>query len=208
MKETTTVWLVRHGACEGTDGRCYGRLDVPLSREGVSQAGNLAKHLRRESLDCIYSSPSRRALDTARIVAEPHRAAIRTLDGLAEIDFGDFEGLSYEEIQTRFPEAYRTWMNEPAVVRFPNGEDFQAMRKRVLHSIETVITGHSGKSVAVVTHGGVVRLLVAHALSIPDSHIFRLTQEYAAINRIDYTAEGAVVRLVNGRAGGNDEVHI
>jgi alpha-ribazole phosphatase len=208
MSETTTVWLVRHGSCEGTDGRCYGRHDVRLSHDGVNQAQSLAARLGREPLDCIYSSPLRRALDTARIVAEPRRTPVKTLDGLAEMNFGDFEGLSYDEIQTRFPDVYRLWMEEPAMVRFPNGEDFDAMKRRVLHAINTIIAGHSGKSVAVMTHGGVVRLLVAHALCIPDSHIFRVAQNYAAINRIDYTAGGATVKLINGCADGNNEVHL
>jgi broad specificity phosphatase PhoE len=89
-------------------------------------------------------------------------------------------------------------MDNPTAVRFPNGEDFQELRRRALIALESIVARHFGKSIAVVTHAGVVRILPAHALSIPDSHIFRLAQDYAAPNRIDYADHDATVKLVNG----------
>src|SRR5262249_28752891 len=115
---------------------------------------------------------------------------------------------SYDEIQTRFPEMFQLWMEQPTAVRFPNGEDFPGMRRRVVNAVDMVVTRHSAKSIAVVTHAGVVRLLIAEALSIPDSRIFRLAQRYGALNRIDYSDHGAIVQLINDCPTIKDEVQL
>jgi len=198
MNASTTVWLIRHAATENMEGRCYGWHDVPLSQNGIGQAENLAKRLARSRLSAVYASPLRRALETARILAAPHDVSVETIEGLAEIHFGDFEGLSYKEIQERFPETYQQWMDQPTAVRFPNGEDFQTLQRRALAAISSILARNVGKSIAVVTHAGIVRTLLADALGIPDSRIFRLAQDYAAINRIDYDDHGATVKVVNG----------
>jgi alpha-ribazole phosphatase len=198
MNATTTVWLIRHAATESMEGRCYGWHDVPLSQDGINQARNLARRLARNRLDAMYTSPLLRARETARILAEPHDVSVQIIQELAEIHFGDFEGLSYEEIQARFPEIYQQWMNQPTVVRFPNGEDFPGLQRRTLAALNSILISNIGKSVAAVAHAGVVRILLADALGIPNSHIFRLAQDYAAVNRIDYTDDGATVKLING----------
>src|SRR4051812_30296951 len=94
----TTGWLIRHGLTEGADGRCCGRLDLKLSPEGRQQASDLARHLASEPISQVYSSRLSRALDTARILAEPHGLSVQTMDGLAEMNFGDLEGRTYDEI--------------------------------------------------------------------------------------------------------------
>src|SRR5437773_7063243 len=113
MDEATTVWLVRHGSPEGIDGRCYGRHDAPLSSEGITQARRVAQQLASEPISHIYSSTLRRALETARIVAEPHELNIQTVRELEEINFGDFEGMTYQDIQERSPEIFESWMTNP-----------------------------------------------------------------------------------------------
>jgi alpha-ribazole phosphatase len=198
MNARTTVWLIRHAATENMEGRCYGWHDVPLSQDGIGQAENLARQLGRSRLSAVYASPLRRALQTARILAAPHDASVETIQGLAEMHFGDFEGLLYEEIQARFPEIYQQWMDQPTTVHFPNGEDFAKLQLRAREALHSIIGRHIGKSIALVTHAGILRILLADALGIPDSHIFRMAQDYAAVNRIDYGDCGATVKLVNG----------
>ncbi len=198
MEQRTTVWLVRHGIPDGVEGRCYGHYDAALSTEGERQSNHIAAQLRQEPLTRIYSSPLRRALDTARIVARGTHLQVEAVDDLCEMHFGDLEGLLYEEIQARYPAVFESWMTKPTETQFPNGENFQQMRQRVLATIEILITRHAGESIAVVTHSGVVRLLLAEALSIPGSEMFRLGQAYGAVNRIDYSTHGATVELING----------
>ena len=137
-------------------------------------------------------------MGTARIVAEPHGLTVEIMDAFAEIHFGDFEGLTYEKIQERYPDIFQSWMERPTETRFPTGESFGEMRGRVLDALEVVLARHPKQSVAIVAHAGVVRLLLAEALSIPHHQIFRLAQRHAAINRINYFDHGAIVELING----------
>jgi alpha-ribazole phosphatase len=198
MNEPTTIWLVRHGLPEGAAGHCYGRNDIPLSPQGIRQANEISKQLEDQPLSHVYSSALRRAVETARVLAEPHHLTVHAIDEFAEIHFGDFEGLTYEEIRARYPDAFRDWMERPTETRFPNGESFSEMRTRVLRALELLLARHQQQSIAIVAHAGVVRILVAEALSIPHHQIFRLAQRYAAINRIDYFDHGAIVELING----------
>jgi alpha-ribazole phosphatase len=198
MAESTTLWLIRHGLTEGGDGRCCGRFDVPLSSGGVEQASTIAKRLASEPISKMYSSDLSRAIETARIVVEPHGLAVQTLSDLSEMNFGDLEGLPIDEIKERYPAVFHSWMTTPAKTRFPNGESFMQMTARVLAVLDWLVTQHSKQTIAIVAHAGVNRLILAKALSIPDDQIFRLAQDYGAINRIKYFEHGPVVELMNG----------
>lgn len=95
----TNIWIIRHGEPEDVaQGRCYGRLDVGLSPQGRLQLERVAAHLRGEPLAAIYASPRQRATESASILGSHHACGIEILEGMREIDFGDFEGLSYDEI--------------------------------------------------------------------------------------------------------------
>jgi 2,3-bisphosphoglycerate-dependent phosphoglycerate mutase len=94
MAEATTVWLLRHGEADGMTGRCCGRLDAPLSPQGIEQAKRAAAQLAGESISKMYSSGLERAFKTAQIVAEPHGLDVEKVDDLAEMHFGDLEGLT------------------------------------------------------------------------------------------------------------------
>jgi len=197
----TNIWIIRHGEPEDVaQGRCYGRLDVGLSPQGRLQLERGADHLRGEPLAAIYASPRKRATESASILGSHHSCGIEILEGMCEIDFGDFEGLSYDEIAQRFPEIYRDWMERPAETQFPNGESFGHMRARVVKTAELLRGRHPSQTVALVTHGGVARIMLADALEISGANIFRIAQRYAAINRIRYMNAYPSVELVNGAA--------
>jgi alpha-ribazole phosphatase len=198
MEYATTVWLIRHASPDGANGRCYGRHDIPLSQEGMNQAKEISIRLASESISHIYSSNLKRAVETGRIIAEPHGLTVQTVDDLEEIHFGDFEGLTYEEIQKSRPDIFESWMTRPTETQFPNGEGFQQMSIRVLRAFDSLISSHRNQSIAVVAHAGVIRLLLGKALSIPGNEIFRLAQRYGAINRIRYFEHGPIVELING----------
>jgi broad specificity phosphatase PhoE len=125
--------------------------------------------------------------------------SVQVIADLREIDFGDFEGLAYDEIATRYPELYRQWMEAPTEVRFPNGESFCEMRSRVLEAFDAIEREWKDQTVAIISHGGVNRILIAWALQIPDKHLFRVAQDYAAVNLL--TIEDGVprVELMNHR---------
>jgi alpha-ribazole phosphatase len=196
---TSRIWLVRHGEPAGVRGRCYGKLDIGLSAAGRAQMERSAACLKAEPFEAIYASPRVRTMESARIVANFHDCDCHEDAGLCEIDFGDFEGLTYDEIAMRYPAIYRQWMESPTEVQFPHGESFAGMRVRVLRAFEAIRERHEDGTVAIVTHGGVIRIVLAWALEMPDRCLFRLAQDYAAMNLLSWVDGVPVVERMNVR---------
>lgn len=146
--------------------------------------------------DAIYSSPSRRAVESAALrgACSP---AMRIEECLREIDFGELEGLTYHDIELRYPETYAAWMTRPTDVTFPGGESFASMTARARGALEHIRRTHAGNTVVIVSHGGVNRVALAAALDLEPPRIFRLAQAYACINVIDYLDDEPLVRVVN-----------
>jgi alpha-ribazole phosphatase len=191
-------WLVRHPEPEAAGmGRCYGSLDLKLSEAGVAQARQIAQTLAAEPLAAIYSSPRQRCAAAAQILADGRQLSVETLDALRELDFGELEGRPYDEIAALRPEFYRQWMERPTEVQFPGGESFALMRTRVLDAMRNLRVRHAGQRVALVTHGGAIRILLADALGMEPANIFRLGQRYGAINRIRYIGDVPIVDAMN-----------
>lgn len=160
---------------------------------------NASDFLRPLGISAIYSSPRRRALESAHLLAEA-RCAVNVDDRLGEIDFGDFEGVSYDDIARLFPALYDEWMTRPTAVMFPGGESFADMQARVSEALGDVRRAHVNGTVVVVSHAGVNRIALAAALGLAPGHIFRIDQAYACVNVIDYLPQDPLVRVVN--AGG------
>ncbi len=202
MTGATRLVLVRHGEPEvDSHGRCYGRLDVGLSPRGREQAAHTARWLAAAPLQAIYSSPRRRALESAAPFASARGLTVQLREGLREIDFGSLEGLTYDEARAQHPEFYAAWMAHPTRVTFPGGESYARLRERVLGEARELVRAHAGGTVAVVAHGGVTRAILAEALHLADDDLFRLDQAYASASIIDYFASTVLVRLVNGTPG-------
>jgi alpha-ribazole phosphatase/probable phosphoglycerate mutase len=195
---TTSLWLIRHPEPEASaEGRCYGSLDWQLSPAGLEQAHAIAVRLASEPLAAIYTSPRRRCVQATEILAAGRSCAVATLDALRELDFGQFEGHRYDEIAELYPALYHQWMEHPTAVQFPGGENFAVMRKRVLDAAADLRIRHEGKSIALVTHGGVNRIILADALGMDSAAIFRIAQHHGAVNLIRYCGETPLVELVN-----------
>jgi alpha-ribazole phosphatase len=196
----TRFWLIRHGEpSEDARHRCYGSLDVGLSETGRAQMAQVAEYLKRDPIAAIYTSPRSRAIEGARILGAAASCPIEVIEDLREIDFGDFEGCKYDEIAARYPDLYRQWMERPTEIQFPNGESFPEMRFRVLRAFDTIQREREGQTIALVSHGGVNRILLAWALQMPDNCIFRLAQSYAAINLLELADGFPCVQLLNHR---------
>lgn len=197
----TTLLFVRHAEPDDdARGLCYGALDVPLSARGRQQAGELARALGGTALTAVYASPRVRAIDTARPLAEALGISVHVERALQELDFGEFEGLSYDELAATRPELYRRWMTEPTTVRFPGGESYTDLRRRAVAFLDEILRRHRGECVAVVSHGGVLRAILAHCLSIPDTLIFRIAQDHAAVSVVRWLEDTPIVRLLNAPA--------
>jgi alpha-ribazole phosphatase/probable phosphoglycerate mutase len=194
---TTRLILLRHGEPDAAvRGRCYGQLDPGLSAHGREQMQRAWRLLASQTPGAIYSSPRRRAIEGATLRAD-NSPAIRVEDRLREIDFGAFEGLTYEEIASRYPDTYAQWMTEPAAVVFPGGESFEMLSARVCAALDEIRRTHPGETVAVVSHGGVNRIALREALHLDRRHVFRLAQAYACVNVIDYLGDEPMVVVMN-----------
>ena len=194
----TRLLLIRHAEPdEDAHGRCYGRLDVGLSPVGLASAERLAESLRAVELDAVYVSPRLRAVQTAAALG----ASRIVEDRLRELDFGQLEGRTYDEIEREQPEFFRSWMETPTLVRFPGGESYGELRERVSATLDDIVTANHDRTVALVSHGGVIRAALALALGLPDDRAFALALGYARISIVDVFDGTPIVRLVNGVSG-------
>jgi broad specificity phosphatase PhoE len=196
--EATRLLLVRHTETdEAARGRCYGRLDVALSPAGIRQAEALGVALRVIPLGAVYSSPLARALGTAAAIAAAQGLGPVVHPDLVELDFGEVEGLPYEQIAAERPELYRAWMRAPASVQFPGGESLDDLRSRMRGAAGEIRERHPGEAVAVVGHGGVIRAVLADVLGLPSEGFFRLEQSFGGLSVVDWIEGVPIVRVVN-----------
>ncbi|MBZ5525467.1 MAG: histidine phosphatase family protein [Acidobacteriia bacterium] len=191
--------LLRHGEpALAAPGLCYGKLDVDLSSNGREQIRSKLPFLKLTKPDVLYTSPRRRAVETAGIVGEALALIPQTAEELAEIDFGDFEGRTYDEIEKVYPGEFKMWMEQPAIITFPGGENFTSLKQRVLSFTGPLRQIHQRQTVVIVAHGGVNRVILAQAFGMTDAMAFRIGQSFAGASMIDYFGDDPVVRLING----------
>ena len=191
--------LIRHGEPQPeAKGKCYGRHDIALSDIGRKQIQDKLHLIGPLSFAALYSSPLKRALESAAIIGTYLGLNPIVRAELEEINFGRFEGLTYDKIQKLYPAEFKLWMERPCEIEFPEGESFAEVKARVLRFKNLLFETHHRETVVAVSHGGANRILLAEAMQVPDHLIFRLDQAYAAINIIDYFEEYPVVRLMNG----------
>lgn len=195
---TQRVFLVRHGETDASaKGRCYGKLDVPLSLLGIQQIAQCAQLLAPLNPTAVISSPRVRALDSATAIASACSLSVSVNEQFAELDFGDFEGVRYEEVELNHPKFYADWMARPTEVNFPNGESYASMSARVVSGYEQLLTNGVNDKSVLVAHGGVIRIILAHVLVLAPEHVFRLDQSYSAISCLDYYGATPVLRVMN-----------
>jgi broad specificity phosphatase PhoE len=159
------------------------------------QAAALARALGATQLAAVYTSPLERAGATASLVAEEHHLVPIVVDDLREIDFGEVEGLGFDDFP---PELQDTLLREPTRVRFPGGEGYAELRRRVGEAMDAIVAAHADETAAVVTHAGVIRAALALWLQIPDEAVFRIGQRHASVNVVEWIDGVPVARLVNG----------
>lgn len=192
---STRVIFVRHAEPhEEVHGRVYGTLDPTLSESGAARAREIAATLAAQPIAAIYSSPKRRALETAARLGEPI-----VLDGLREMDFGELEGLTIEEAAERYPEI-AGWMAKPSTAAFPGGETAAELRDRALGAAAEIVARHPDETVAVFSHSIVIRTILANALAMDPDAVFRLDLAYGGISVVEWFDGQPFVRIVNAVA--------
>ena len=196
----TRVYLMRHGeVANGSEKRYNGHIDVDITDNGVRQMHRLAGLLAGKDLSAIYSSDLIRSVKGARIIADKTGSPPVSLEVLRERSVGAWEGLTAEEIRERFPEEYRMWRADLLNYRPPGGECLLDVKNRILPAYKRIVDSHPDREIALMLHGGVNRIILADALGMEMTNLFRIDQAFGALNIIDYFEDGmAVVRLVNG----------
>ncbi|MDU4961630.1 MAG: alpha-ribazole phosphatase [Sporomusaceae bacterium] len=184
-----TVFLIRHGQTDwNTGGKYMGHSDIPLNGAGLRQAEALARRLAGEAIGAVVSSDLARSRETAALIAAAHGLPVQQHSGLREIDFGQWEGLSYAEIMRDWPALLPRLYENPGRLRPPGGESALEVRRRAVAALTAVLKAAPQRNVAVVTHGGPIRLLLCHALALPAQRMWRLEQDAAAVNILRHQA--------------------
>jgi broad specificity phosphatase PhoE len=184
----TRLILIRHGETDWNHERRYiSFTDAGLNATGIAQAEALRRRLTGEKVSAVYSSDSVRASDFARLVFKGHR--IEKLPGLREMSFGVFEGLNHEEITRRYPGAYDTWLKDPIGSVIPEGERWSSFSGRVTKIFKKIISLNKGRTAAVVTHAGPIRVILGRILR-PES-IWDIMPASASVTIVEFSQQGA-----------------
>ena len=209
----TTIYLIRHGEVEDSKPRRYnGHIDVPLSANGIEQIRKLSSFLSAEVQKCnstvgaeclrpavlkaVYCSGLSRAKKTAEIIAEPFGLEPVVIDGLKERSFGEWEGMSFDEVNEKWPDAFKAWARDPLKFSPIGGESTLETRDRVVPAFNKIVDDHKGEEIAVISHGGVIRVILCDMLGIPLENIFRIEQDFGALNVIEIW-DYPVVKQIN-----------
>lgn len=178
--------LIRHGETDdNSQNRYCGFRDPSLNNKGIYQARCLAARLRDVGIDKVYSSDLNRAYETARIIFE--NQFIEKMVEFREINFGIFEGLTHEEIIRRYPAIYRQWLDDLKSVKIPEGESLSDLNKRVKEKLSFILSQHRNRTIALVAHGGPIKIILCHALRYDLENFWQIEQESCALNIIDYS---------------------
>jgi broad specificity phosphatase PhoE/ribonuclease HI len=204
LDDATRLILVRHGETPMTQaGRYSGRGDVPLTDEGEAQAmaaGGRVAGISRD-VTAVVTSPLRRCVRTAELIAaEVGGVPVAVVDDLIECDFGAWEGLTFAEVQERWPREMTAWLGSASVAP-PGGESFKAVSKRVRGALATTLQAYAGGVVVVVSHVSPIKLILQDALAASDAFLHRLYLDAAGVSTMDVWPDGNVaVRSVNETA--------
>lgn len=200
--DTCVLYLIRHGATEhnlAKPPRLQGSgVNGPLSETGREEARRVARALAVRKLAAVYSSPMLRAMQTAKAIAKTQELKVTTVDSFVEINVGNWENRSWDEIEQTEPEAYANFKSNPAKHGYPGGETLVDVINRVEPTLEELLQTHVGKEIAVVAHSMVNRVLVGTTLGLSPSQSYKVVQANCGLNVIQWRARKRKMVSVNG----------
>ena len=188
-EKTTRVILVRHGETDFPQNRIYCDVkeDPALNSTGLAQAEQAAKYLAAENVSAIYASPCLRTKMTAEAIAKHHKQLSIVFDAdLVERNFGRWEGMYFDEIESQCPDQYKEWKENQAAFKPESGESVYDLAERVVPVVAKIVAAHVGQTVIVVAHVGPIRVLLAKALGFAVEGYRQLAIDPASATAIDY----------------------
>ena len=195
----TRVLLVRHAMHDWVGRGIAGRMPtVTLNGEGELQAQDLARRLAHVTLDAIFSSPQPRARQTARPLAAAKGLHVTILDEFDEIGFGEWEGLTFAELQARYAAGWHEWIHRRSMVRVPGGESFPAVRDRAMAGLRRMCSDHPQGTVLVVSHGDVIKAVAATQLAMSLDQLETFDIACTSVTIIDVAPGWSQLKQLNG----------
>jgi broad specificity phosphatase PhoE len=190
--------LIRHAEVEANyQGVFGGRIDMNLSPRGHEQAAILTRHLRARHLDAIYASPMKRVQQTLAPLLTNGAPKPITLPDLREVDFGDWTGLKWEQVQVQFGVSAFSWLEQLECGGIANAECGETLRERVEPCLQRILADHSGQEVAIFCHGGIIRVLLGIMLRWPLSTMAVFEIEYASLSQVNLLPHKPRLELLN-----------
>lgn len=195
----TTLWLIRHAEVEPRYHSIFGgRIDMELSEEGHGQASALARYLESRQFEALYASPMRRVQQTlAPLLANDQLPQPVVLSELREVDFGDWTGLSWERVKEKFGVSAFSWLEQLEQARIPNAESAAQLRSRLEPCLRDILRSHKRGDVAVLCHGGVIRMLLAILTGWSFGAMGGLEVDYASISQVSVSPGRTRLQLLN-----------
>ncbi len=182
----TQIILARHGETEWNVGEVFrGRIDIELNETGIKQAQLLAEYLSHMKIDAVYSSPLKRAIKTAGMIASYHKMGVEVAPGLIDFNYGEWQGLAHQEVKNKYKELYAEWINSPDQVKIPTGESLSDVRERATGVVSDVIAKYEG-IVVLVSHRVVNKVLICALLGLDNSHFWNIKQDTCGITTFIY----------------------
>ena len=192
------VLLVRHAETDwNRERRFQGRLDISLSAAGREQAESAARLLAATPLAAVWSSPLSRARETATAIANPQGLAVHVEEAFTEMDFGEWVGLTRDEVKARFPDALSAWAETPQTARWPGAEPLEDVRVRALAGLERLRAAHQGQTVCLVSHGITSRVLILEALGLGPDRLWSLQISSTGISELEFRDDWTTLHRMN-----------
>jgi len=185
----TEIILVRHGETEWNIKEIFrGRIDIELNETGIKQAELLAEYLSQVEMEAIYSSPLKRALKTAEVIASYHNLNVEIAPGLIDFDYGEWQGLPHQEVKNKYKELYAEWIKNPHRVKMPGGGSLNDVRRRAIGVVDNIVSQYEG-TIALVSHRVVNKVLICTLLGLDNSHFWNIKQDMCGITTFTYKDE-------------------
>ncbi len=194
----TRVYLVRHGTTEWNREEIFrGRVDCGLNETGRAEAAAVAGYFEGVKMDGIYTSPLARAAETAAAIAVGRGMEVVPDPAFIDLDFGEWQGHPLKEVREKYPEMYRAWRERPQEVTFPGGENLHQVRERAWEGLLRVARENPDRTVVIVSHRVITKVLICAALGLDNSHFWQIKQDTTAINCLEYARGMFIVSLLN-----------
>jgi len=182
----TTIMLIRHGDTDWNVEEIFrGYADVELNEIGIKQAELLSEYLDDVLIEAVYSSPLKRALKTAEIIAGRHNIDVIPSDELIDFDYGEWQGLSHNTVRQRYNELYAEWLKNPHLVKIPKGDSLDDVRERTISMVNRVTAKYEG-TVALVSHRVIHKVIICALLGLDNSHFWNIKLDTCGITTFVY----------------------